>query len=772
MTGVRSDPNAAATAAMLAAAAMIAYQVGGKATRDALFLSNYHVTALPAVLVLSSLLSIVVVLLVSRTMSATSPAKLVPPAFGVSGALLLGIWALSVRAERAAAVAMYFHVAVLGPVLISGFWSTFNERFDPRTAKRQIGRVAAFGTLGGVAGGALAGLIATRAGVSAMLPVLAALHFFSGAMIRRLGQPQRSIARPPREGATASAPMLSGLRYLGSVPYLRNLAILVLLGTISAALLDYVFKAYASAAFRRGPELMRLFSAVYVGVALLAFVIQTAFSRLSLERAGLAKTVAALPIVVSAGSVGALLAPGLASAMIARGAEAAFRNSLFRSGYELLFTPIPPDEKRATKTIVDVGFERLGDGLGGMLVAALLLLGPQTANFALLVTALLLGIPGILIAYWLHHGYVQTLESSLRRGAVQLDVSSLEDHTTRTTALRTIRMLDHSQRINLSALSEQREPGPAAAAAAARGAEAVPPRPRDRRGAPQLPTPGEIPAELQGFIGRVVDLRSGDAERIRRALGRDGPLDKELVPHVVPLLGRDEVAGDAERALQKAAPASVGQLLDFLLDPNQDHAVRRRIPRILGACPSEAAAQGLFRGLEDQRFEVRVQCGRALVRIREAAQHVSIDRDQVFAAVLREVGVERRVWEGQRQIDRLEDAGDSPFVDRYLRDRAHASLEHVFTLLALALPHRELKPAFENLHTDDQHMRGTALEYLEFVLPASVREKLWPFLEEGTQKRGSPTQPRPREEILADLLRSNESIRISLAELRKLQEGG
>ena len=50
---------------------------------------------------------------------------------------------------------------------------------------------------------------------------------------------------------------------------------------------------------------------------------------------------------------------------MARGGESVFRGSLFRTGYELFFTPIPPHDKRAAKSIIDVGFDRLGDAVGG-----------------------------------------------------------------------------------------------------------------------------------------------------------------------------------------------------------------------------------------------------------------------------------------------------------------------------------------------------------------------------------------------------------------------
>jgi hypothetical protein len=92
----------------------------------------------------------------------------------------------------------------------------------------------------------------------------------------------------------------------------------------------------------------------------------------------------------------------------------------------------------------------------------------------------------------------------------------------------------------------------------------------------------------------------------------------------------------------------------------------------------------------------------------------------------------------------------------------------VFTLLALVLPRQPLKVAFRGLHTSDQLLRGTALEYLETALPEDIREALWPFLEAPVKAR---TSRRSAEDVLGELMESNQSIALNLAELRRLQSG-
>lgn len=207
--------------------------------------------------------------------------------------------------------------------------------------------------------------------------------------------------------------------------------------------------------------------------------------------------------------------------------------------------------------------------------------------------------------------------------------------------------------------------------------------------------------------------------------------------------------------------------MDALLDADEDFTVRRRIPAILAHARSRRAVEGLFAGLADKRFEVRFRCGRALARLAATDPALGVEPERVFQAVLREVAVDRQVWESQRLLDRVEDNAEAGFVDEVLKDRASRALEHVFTVLSLALPRQPLLVAFRGLHTDDAQLRGTSLEYLETSLPPAVREKLWPFLDDRPRRPVAPG--RPRDEIVAELLRSKDSIALNLAARRRDQ---
>src|SRR5262245_58599930 len=238
----KSETDHVVLAAVISAGAMIAFQVGGKATRDAVFLSNFSVTSLPSMLMPSAAVAIIAVFVASRLIARTAPGSVIPLAFGASSILLGAEWLAFSVAPRLTVVAIYLHMAGFGAILVSGFWSIVSELFGPRTAKAEISRIAAGGTLGGLIGGVIAERTGTLFSVSAMLPVLACLHLTCAVLTRRLQITH--ITLPVQPNSEASDPAGKwGFQLLNAAPYLKHLAVLVMLSTIAETLLDYVFKA-------------------------------------------------------------------------------------------------------------------------------------------------------------------------------------------------------------------------------------------------------------------------------------------------------------------------------------------------------------------------------------------------------------------------------------------------------------------------------------------------------------------------------------------------
>ncbi len=445
--------------AMACAAAVTAQFVGGKATRDALFLTSLDFSALPAMLIATSVCSIVLVAAHTRWAAKVAPNILVPAAFVVSGLLFVCEWLIRASAPSSTAIVVYLHVSGAGPLLASGFWLIATERFDPRTAKRLFGRIAGAGTVGGLLGALISAHVAAW-GVATMLLVLAGLQFVSAWLVRRLALQLEPVPTPLPADATGTVPAVrSGLRVVADSPHLRHLAALVLLGTTGAALVEYLFKARAYETLGPGDHLLRFFSLYYAATSFVTLLLQTLLSRTMLERFGLGLPMSTPSIALLAGSVTSLLAPSFGGVVVTRAGESIFRGSWFRSSYELFYTPIPAAEKRAAKSVVDVAFDRLGDAVGGGLVRLAVLLTPLSvvvhhsrrsrsrASAA-----------AIVIASRLNRWYIRLLERSLVKQADGIDLSPTADDATRKVLRRIRHDADQAARDHPHRLADRRRP--------------------------------------------------------------------------------------------------------------------------------------------------------------------------------------------------------------------------------------------------------------------------------------------------------------------------
>jgi hypothetical protein len=201
---------------MCCAAAVMAQFISGKATRDALFLTSLDATALPMMLIATSIFSIILVGASARWSARVSPAVFVPLSFLASALLYLFEFAVRSLAPSATAVVVYLHVSGVGPLLASGFWLVASELFDPRSAKEGYGRIAGAGTLGGLAGAILSERVAALFGVPAMLLVLAGLQIATAWAVRRVAVasevPSRTVEARQDLEVAPRAPGWSPLR--------------------------------------------------------------------------------------------------------------------------------------------------------------------------------------------------------------------------------------------------------------------------------------------------------------------------------------------------------------------------------------------------------------------------------------------------------------------------------------------------------------------------------------------------------------------------------
>ena len=707
----------AAAAAALAAFLLIANQVASRAVRDALFLSAFDVTALPLAMGAAALAALAGAETLSLALTRRSPARVVPVA-GTVSALLLGVWyALGLVWPAAAAVLVYLHVAAFGGALVSGFWSLVNERFDPHTARKVVGRIGTGATAGGMAGGALAWVASQLLPLGAAVLLLVVLGLLAAATLRRTHSGEAAAATAPTE-PQAPAPIAAAI--LLRNPHLRNVALLVFLGAITEALVDFQFKAQASERFVSGPRLLGAFAAFHTVMGVLSLGLQALLSRATLRQLGIAGTLALRPLLTAASSLAAAFAPRFETATLARGAHESLTNSLFRSAYELLYTPVPEAEKRRVKTVVDVSIDKVGALVGSAAVALVLAVMPARAESLIFALAVFVSLLALGLSPSLHRGYVQTLEQSLLAGRVRLEDVDVIDHTTQVT-------LAHTGHLERDELLRQ--------IAALRG--------EDKPGAPPPSSPSQGALWGEPELDALLGLRSGDPRVVRAVLRAHPEPTPDLVAGMLPLLAQDVLVPDLVRSLRRVAPRVTGQLVDALLDASLERVVRRRVPRILKVCATPRAAQGLQAALDDPAFDIRAAAAAALAAIHERSTVVHTTRDEVLQRVRREL-----------------DSGET--VER--------QIPQIYALLSLALERGPLQIAWAAMKGDDRALRGTALEYLANVLPEDVFKRLRSLF--GAFTWTAEPVPRPVSELANELRTSAMGLKIERPPWRETGETG
>jgi ATP:ADP antiporter, AAA family len=694
--------------AALAWATLSALTVTGKSTRDALFCAYFPTAELPKTMMAGAALSALFALAMARSSRKRGPARVLPVFLCVNALGFAAEHALLDSSPRAVALFIYLHVSAVTGLILSGFWSVVNERFDPHALRVSISRIGLGGTLGGFVGGLSAERIATWFGARHTLLELAGFSALAAFTLRRLCS---SDSLPAPSSDSPQHPFRSH--------YLRQIALFVGLTTLASSVVDFAFKARAMERFTSPEGLMQFFSLFYTATSLASFVVQATITPRLLDRAGLGVGLGAHPAVLGTLGLLSLAAPGLGTQTLLRAADGALVASLFRSSYEPLYTPIAADQKRSAKGLIDVLVNRFGDALGSLLAWGLVLLVPGAAALWANALVVSVGLAALIIASQLRKGYIAELAESLRTGSVVLDEAGVQDQTTRLTLSRT--MSDLNRERLLAEIQRQRELGlmggmPNAGASSPARALPAPESPAAAEPGPVAEPPGVRKARV------VADLLSADPARLRSALDA---ADLSLAAFVIPLVARADVGAQAMNVLGGLGARVVGQLADALLDSDGvSSTVRRRLVRVIANARGPWAAAALASALEDPDFDVRRQVVRGLEEIAESGVHVPLGRTSALVVATREL-----------------DGDAPPDPER---------VEHVLRLLGLVFDREAFRLARSALGHPDAQLHGTALEYLDNVLPAGIKVTLF---------AGFPSQPglrsqRVERELLDELRRT------------------
>jgi AAA family ATP:ADP antiporter len=576
------------------------------ALRTSHFLFKEGVGRLPVVYLLAVVATGAVVFLHSKVQARRSVQALIVPSlafFAVSGLFLQ--WALGTGPGRDSVLLTYFFwvwASVLIIVLMTGFWMTVNEVYDPRQARRLMVFLNSGGLLGSVLGGLLVVLLSEGA-LGAFLMPLACLMLFGcmlvvGAIFRLHGP---GSARSGRAPAAKEAPeetgagVLETFRAVGRDRFLVLIAAIVGIGIIVSTCVEFQFLSAAYGHFGgRQSSLQAFFGLFEAGLTVFAFFLNFLMAGYLLKKLTAPRALLLAPAALLAGSAAVLLTPfGLASGVFIRGVEESLSFSVDHPFREIMYIPVPARLRHRAKAFIEMFVSQFAKVAGALvlLLFALLLnkkiegytpkFDPALARYLSWVVIAFL-IPWILIALKVGKEYLSALKENIqplwdpaeRELAEKVDVESAKlvfdaiDSRSYSSILYALHLFDllaqdrispdlreiiagKSEEVRAKALSDRLEAGAAALFPESLGG-LTPDEVRTE--IPIILSSDAYQRVMRSYAERVLGQDPGsvvDKMELAKAIGLMGP-DSLLAGHLTRLIG-DEDPGVSAYALKSAA---------------------------------------------------------------------------------------------------------------------------------------------------------------------------------------------------------------------------
>lgn len=292
---------------------------------------------------------------------------------------------------RTLGVVFFVWVSVFNLFVVSLFWSFMADIFSSGQARRMFSLIALGGMGGAVAGPALARLLVGLLGVAPLLLVSAlALSLSLGLLLRLSASHARQTGGAGEEVIGGS--LWAGVKELWSRPFLRYMALLMLLGDGIGTLAYALVADYAKANFTDAVARTAFYSNLDLATNIFGALMQVSLTRWLLIRHGAGwglvlptlVNVALLGVLAVAGNVTlALWGTGFSLLAITMVVTRGFAYGMTKPAVDALYTRVPRETRYKGKNFIETAVWRFGDLVVTSAVSGLHVLGLGLGGLAL-----------------------------------------------------------------------------------------------------------------------------------------------------------------------------------------------------------------------------------------------------------------------------------------------------------------------------------------------------------------------------------------------------
>ena len=271
-------------------------------------------------------------------------------------------------------VSIYCLAELGNAVNVISYWALASDQFTSAQGKRLFSLVGSGLTAGGMVGGALVGSLAGVVGPDRLL-LLAAVIFALQA-VPLVVSPRRSkggkserpsvFARerrllPPQMAKPASTRTLINDRHV------RLLALLTLFILMATTLTDYQWKVLVASRYEEA-ALARFYGVLFIVLGGLGLAVQVLVAARVIMRLGNTWSLLCLPGGLLLGSIGILVSPGVAAAVILEGSDRLINRTIHASSMQLQYLPVPVRRRGQVKAFIDGQVRPVTKALGALLL--------------------------------------------------------------------------------------------------------------------------------------------------------------------------------------------------------------------------------------------------------------------------------------------------------------------------------------------------------------------------------------------------------------------
>ncbi len=376
--------------------------------RDALFLASLPATDLPWAYLAIALLAILELKVHERVLARIRDRRALLAASLLAGSFVtLGFWALLEELGPWAPFGFYVWTGLLITVVLIEFWLLLDDAVTVIETKRIFPAIAAGGVIGAMMGSLLATTllrITEPAGLVVAAAIILALAASTPFLwkVRASDSPEASVDEEE-----------VSVGWLLRDSYLSRLLVLMMIGTITLTVVDYVFK--STVADNIAPDGLGLFFArFYLGLNSVALIVQVVGAGWLLRGFGPHRSSALLPALIMAGAAGLAFGPILLFAVALKAFDGSLRHTLYRASVEVLYLPLDSRRRDGAKGIIDVFGHRVGQAIASVLIMVGVGLGFTNQDFGIILL--------VAVAAWLatimstRRQYVDQFRHRLQRG--------------------------------------------------------------------------------------------------------------------------------------------------------------------------------------------------------------------------------------------------------------------------------------------------------------------------------------------------------------------